>query len=142
MTLLDRAKKLLRETDSTCIALIGEESYLSKERGISPILNQLEKNEQFFKGAIVADKVVGKSAAMLYKKAQIHSLYASIISEHALRALKDTGIIVTYEKVVPYIINRQGDGMCPMEASVLEIEEVNEAYEVLRNKMAMMRKNQ
>lgn len=141
MTLLDKAKKILSEIEATCVALRGEEIYISKERGIAPILNQLEKDEAFFQGAVVADKVVGKSAAMLYKKAQIQGLYASVISEPALKTLKDQIAQVEYDKCVPYIINRQGNGMCPMEASVLDIEEVDEAYKILKTKVELMKKS-
>ena len=43
-----------------------------------------------------------------------------------------TGLIT--EADVPYVINRKGDGMCPMEQSVLEIENVEEGYRILCEK--------
>ena len=110
---------------------------MSTKQGIAPILELMQLKIHFLNNASVADKVIGKAAALLLIKAGIKELYAGIISEHAVKVLEQNEITVQYDTIVPYIINRRGDGMCPMEASVLEIEEVNEAYEVLRNKMAI-----
>ena len=37
-----------------------------------------------------------------------------------------------------YIINRKGDDMCPMEKTVVNINDLNEAYEALNNKLKSM----
>ena len=42
--------------------------------------------------------------------------------------------------MVEYIINRDKTGMCPMEKAVLEVDEPNTAYVVLKKKIAEMRK--
>ena len=42
----------------------------------------------------------------------------------------------SYEKEVEYIINRTKTGMCPMEQTVLQIEDAEEAYEALKIKLA------
>ncbi|MBR3992234.1 MAG: DUF1893 domain-containing protein, partial [Anaerotignum sp.] len=42
----------------------------------------------------------------------------------------------TYRTEVEYIINRTKTGMCPMEQTVLDVEDAEEAYEALRNKLA------
>ena len=45
-----------------------------------------------------------------------------------------------YGNLVEYIINRDKTGMCPMEKAVLEVDEPNTAYVVLKKKIAEMRK--
>ena len=45
-----------------------------------------------------------------------------------------------YGNLVEYIINRDKTGMCPMEKAVLEADEPNTAYDVLKKKIAEMRK--
>ena len=43
--------------------------------------------------------------------------------------------------LVEYIINRDKTGMCPMEKAVLEVDEPNTAYDVLKKKIDEMRKD-
>ncbi|WP_317854583.1 DUF1893 domain-containing protein [Chakrabartyella piscis] len=123
--------------DVTCAMLsVRGELHTSSKKGIAPIMEVLATDPKFLQGALVADRVIGKAAAMLLVKAGIWELYAEVISEHARMFLEVHNIPITYSKVVPYIINRKGDGMCPMEATVLDMKNVNEAYVALQNKVA------
>lgn len=121
----------LKNEQLSCLALIGTHEYTSTLKGIAPLLKPLRENPDFFKDAIVYDKVIGKSAAFLLIKGQIKSLHALIISQHALTLLNQHHIDVTYEKLVPYIINNTNTGMCPMEESVLEIDDPELAFTTL-----------
>ncbi|MBQ8622115.1 MAG: DUF1893 domain-containing protein [Oscillospiraceae bacterium] len=40
--------------------------------------------------------------------------------------------------MVDGIINRKGNGPCPFEAAVMEIQDSQEALEAIRNKLAQM----
>lgn len=90
---------------------------------------------EFLQGAAVADQVIGKAAAFLLRKGGAKYLYAKVISEHALETLQNSGIAVSYGTKVPYIINRNKDGMCPMEQTVLSVTDVEEAYGKLQEKL-------
>ncbi len=142
MNLTDSASKILEEQGFTFVALNerGEVIYSSKEMGIAPIKNCiLENGKAYLKGAVIADRVVGKAAAMLIAYAEVAVIGTEIISEHALSFLQnfnegqsdDNKIEIGYKKLVPYIINRKKDGMCPMEQKVLEINDVEKAYDIL-----------
>ena len=61
-----------------------------------------------------------------------------IISETALSLAKVHGLTVEADKVVPYIINREGNGRCPIETSVLDIEDVQEGYEAIKAAIAKL----
>lgn len=135
MDSLEQAIKLLETDKTTCVSIKNGEVYRSELKGIAPILSRLKEDELFFEGASAADKVIGKSAAMLLIKGKIKELYAGVISEHALKILKEHDIPVQYREKVPYIINRTGTGMCPMEESVLETEDTEEAYKILYQKI-------
>lgn len=67
------------------------------------------------RGATIADKVVGKGAAALMILGEIKEVHADIISVPALELFKASPVTVTYDAVVPHIINRRGDGICPVE---------------------------
>ena len=113
---LQSAVLRLQKEQLSCIAQIGDTEYTSTLKGIAPLLIPLKENPDFFKGAIVIDRVIGKSAAFLLIKGRIQSLHAVILSQHALDLLKLHQIPVTYDKLVPYITNNPQTGMGPMEA--------------------------
>jgi len=129
----------LQQEQLSCIAIIGESEYTSTLKGIAPLLIPLKENPDFFKDAIVIDRVIGKSAAFLLIKGRIKALHAVIISQHALDLLNQHQIPVTYDKLVPYIINNTKTSMCPMEASVLDITDPEVAYTTLIAKVESMR---
>lgn len=120
--------------------------YTSTKKGIAPIMDMLENNRAFFDGAIVADRVIGKAAAMLLIDSGALFIYGEMTSEHALKILdnaKKSNPDFSYEvgKVVPYIINRAGDDMCPMEKTVLSLESPADAYAPLKIKLESMKSN-
>ncbi len=134
MDFLERAKTLLSETDASLVVIKEDEEHISSDRGIAPILSLLEKNPDFLKGAYVADKVIGKAAAFLLVYAGIERLYARTLSKLAVQVLDDHFLTYEYDQLVPNIINRAGDGMCPMEQKVLNISDPAEAYRLFAGK--------
>ena len=81
-------------------------------RGISDLYSLWPNG---LRGAEVADKVVGKGAAALMILGRVSRLHADIISQPALDLLKGTSVEVEYDQLVTNIINRKGDGICPVE---------------------------
>jgi len=136
---LQNAVLRMKNEQLSCLAEIGDTEYTSTLKGIAPLLKPLRENPEFFKDAIVVDRVIGKSAAFLLIKGQIKSIHALIISQHALDLLDKHQIPVTYDKLVPYIINNTQTGMCPMEASVLEVDDPEVAFTTLIAKVESMR---
>lgn len=143
MSSIAKVKERILQTDLTCYAQLRDGSeYQSHKRGIAPIIDQMEIDGEFFRQAFVADKVIGKAAALLLVRAGISGLYTKIISDHAVAVMEEHRIPVEYGKKVPYIVNRAGDGMCPMEESVLEINDPEKAFPVLKEKLAALRSGQ
>ena len=101
--------------DYACISFRNDELYFSSnQRGIAPLVALCEKNAN--KDELhVADKVIGKAAALLCVRCSVKVLYAKVVSEAALAVLTAHDIDVSYGRVVPFIKNREGDGKCPME---------------------------
>lgn len=136
MDLLEQAKKAL-EAEGVTFAAVSScgEKKTSQKKGIAPMMEILAECPEFLQGAAVADQVIGKAAAFLLRKGGAKYLYAKVISEHALETLQNSGIAVSYGTKVPYIINRNKDGMCPMEQTVLSVTDVEEAYGKLQEKL-------
>ena len=121
-----------------CVVYNETGLHTSEERGIRPMILWLEDDPEFLRGASVADKIVGRAAAMIMIHAGVSEVYASVISNGALEALRDAGISCTYSMTAIAISNRRGDGICPMERAVAPIKEPSEAYRVLREKVFSM----
>lgn len=124
------ARQRLFDGSYTCVVISDEVEYTSYERGVKPLISLLETGRPF-SGAVAADKTVGAGAAHLYVLLGVRALWANVISDSALGVLKGGGIEVYYGECVPYIINRRGDGMCPIESAVAGAKDSNEAYRLI-----------
>ena len=127
---IEDARQKLFDGSYTCVVLSNGEEYTSRERGVRPLISLLETRRSFA-GATAADKTVGAGAAHLYVLLGIDALWANVISENAEKILKGNGIEVLYGERVPYIINRQGNGICPIERAVADAGDSNEAYKLI-----------
>ena len=126
---LERAKSLLKLTDSTIAVVSVDDVFTSHERGVKPLLHLLSEKKGFLKGASVADKVIGKAAALLMVLGEIKEVHTLIISEPAIKVFEKYNIPCFYDKKVDRIVNRTGDGLCPMETLCLDIENPQEAFD-------------
>lgn len=132
---LERARHLLIDGAYTCVLCKGDLLYTSTARGVRPVLDWITTGQDL-SGFSAADKVVGKAAAFLFLRAGIAHLYACVISEPALAVLQAGGIPVEYGSLVPGIINRTGDGPCPMESAVSGTDDPDQALDLIRKKLA------
>ena len=132
---LDKAKSLLISSASTIAVVANEDVFTSQERGVKPLLHLLTEKKGFLKGASVADKVIGKAAALLMVLGEIKEVHTLIISEPAIKVFEKYNIPCYYDKKVDRIVNRTGDGLCPMETLCLDVEEPKEAFIAITNKL-------
>ncbi|MBQ3032176.1 MAG: DUF1893 domain-containing protein [Anaerotignum sp.] len=133
---LEQAKAALAGEITFAAVLSDGTLITSEKKGIAPMMALLEEDKDILKGAYVADRVIGRAAALLMEKAGVAAAFGELVSSHALKAFGKSGIPFTYGKEADYIINRTKTGMCPMEQTVLDIEDAEEAYEALRKKLA------
>lgn len=116
-------------------AVFKDELKTSEEKGLRPMLLWLEDDRDALRGAAVADKVVGRAAAMLMIYGGVSEAFCEVISRGALITLEDAGIKVSYINTCVAVSNRRGDGICPMEKAVSPIKDPAEAYRLLREKV-------
>ncbi len=131
----EKAKKLLNTEQYTCVICAGDKLYTSKRRGVKPLVDCFIEHGEDFVGASAADKVVGKGAAFIYLRLGVRAVYAAVISRAAYSLLQSRSIEIEYDLLVDSIINRQGNGICPFEETVLDIDDENEAYFKIIEKM-------
>ena len=111
-----QAVERLRAEQCSCVIRNGEMMRSFHQRGVSDLWRLLHEEPALLRGGFIADKVVGKGAAALMAAGGIRCVYAMTLSRPALELLDGARIPVEYERLVPNIINRTGDGICPVES--------------------------
>ena len=127
---MERAKEILIRNGYTCVLYSENAQYHATQRGVKPLVDFLESGIDFG-GFVAADKTVGLGAAHLYVLLGVKSVWAKVMSQSAKALLQAHQIAVSCENEVPFIINRKGDGMCPVEAAVTGIADSKQALSVI-----------
>lgn len=137
MSDIERAKAALRG-HSVAVCRAGE--VMTRDgRGIAPLL-AIASEENALRGASVADLIVGKAAALLMARAGVSEVYAEVMSEAGERTLSEHDIPHSCGLLVPYIIDRTGKDVCPMEHAVADVSDPAEAYAVLSARLEELKR--
>jgi len=136
---MEQAKAILENGGYTCVLRQGDALLTSRLRGVSPLLGWLDAGT-VTPGFAAADKVVGRATAYLYCLLGAKAVYAGVISDGALEVLSRHGIRVQWGQRVPYIRNRSGDAMCPMEAATADAHTPQQALAAIRAKLQQLKK--
>jgi hypothetical protein len=105
--------------------------FTSAKDGLLPLLDYIDKFAPCEEGVTVFDRVVGNAAALLLVKAGGKKVYSPLGSELAARTLDNYAVEYHFSEAVPYIRNRSGQDMCPMEKSSLN-KSPEEFYELMK----------
>lgn len=134
MSDLDRAKELWK-TSGASVALCRENEDITEYgRGIAPLLRLVQSGRDL-NGFSAADKIVGKAAAVLFVKIGVKEVWSEVMSRAGRDFLVLHGIPAHCNMLADNIINRSGDGICPMEQTVIEISDVETAYRAMQKKL-------
>ncbi len=127
--------ELLEELKKNGYSILTSDGYFSYDSGIKPVLFRVNDDRYFFRGKIVADKIIGKASAMLMCLSGVKEVYTVVLSKSGQKIFEDNGVPYHYEQLVEYIVNRKGDGLCPMEMTVKDVDDYELAYELLKKKV-------
>ena len=128
----DNLADMLHAEGCSCVIRKGDETRLFRRRGVIDLFELYESDPDFMQGARLADKVIGKGAAAVVALGGMAEVYADVISTPALDRLRQTGIPVSFGQEVPCIINRRGDGRCPLETACDGLRTPEEMLPVIR----------
>lgn len=117
---LDVARRALAQGGCTLAVANGMELRTFVQRGIADLYSLQTNCPLLLQGAAVADKVIGKGAAALMISGGVRAVYTPVISMPALQFFNDADVDIEYDTLVPHIINRKGDGICPVEALCMD----------------------
>lgn len=134
MTNLEVVKGKLYETNASLVVLYSngkiKEYYQNR---INDIKDILKENVTALKGAVIADKVIGKVASSILTVAGVKEIYADVMSQYAIPVLEGNNIKYEYNKLVDYVQNNDKTGMCPMENKFKNITDINVVYKEMIN---------
>jgi len=139
--LLENMLKLLQDENSSCVILKENDLfYRSSFIGVKPLLQFMESVREtgIPKDLILVDKVIGKAALLLAVMLGIQEIYTPLTSLSALESAKLHGVRLHAKEIVPYIVNREKTGMCPLEQSVVHTEDPEEALRNIRAAIAVL----
>ena len=111
-TLID----ILHEGHHSLVVAYDSKVMTFNGRGVSDLYRLLSQSPEILDGACVADKVVGKGAAALMILGKVKAVHTDVISTQALRLFERSAVKVSFGTEVSAIINRAGDGICPVES--------------------------
>ncbi|MBQ6604993.1 MAG: DUF1893 domain-containing protein [Tidjanibacter sp.] len=135
---IERAVALLRSSDYTIAILTSSgEAITSRERGVATLMRLLAERAEVLRGAVVADKVVGRAAAALFVVGGCRRLHTAVLSRAGEEMLRGSAVEYSYDTLTEAIINRRGDGFCPMEMAMAEAKSAEEAYAILKERVLL-----
>ncbi|MBP5307011.1 MAG: DUF1893 domain-containing protein [Paludibacteraceae bacterium] len=130
-----RALLHILNADSHSLVVLNHDSLsYYNGRGVSDLLSLLTDEPQRLQGAVVADKVVGRAAAMLMIASGVSEVHTNTVSTPALKALREAGISVSFDEEVPQILNRDLSGQCPIDASLSDADGVDQCVAILKQR--------
>ncbi len=130
ITDLKRAREILHKGKYSFVLIReGELIKSSYKRGVLPLLEIIMEDEKVLDRAIIADKVIGRAAALLVINYKVKALYADTISQRATEILDNFSIFYQFGQCVPYIQNRDQNDQCPLEKLTCDIDNPSLAFE-------------
>ena len=135
--IFNQAEDMIAAEEATFVVIRENQIvYHDKGNGVRPIMKVLDSNPEILKDAIIVDKIIGKAAAMMLSMGKAVRVHGNLMSQAAQEYLESRGIEHSYERCINVISNRTGDGICPLERAVADIDDEQEAYNKLKETIA------
>ena len=109
----------------------GVTIYESRDPMLKSLFFCLAQKREELKGATVVDKIVGRAAALLAVLGEVEQVITPLASESAKETLAEAGVLLYATKIIPFIINRDRTGLCPMEKLAGECRTPQEVFDRL-----------
>lgn len=140
---LSKLIELLHQRDCSLVLEDSEGRVsLFYKKGVRDLEDLLDHSPATLRGAVIADKVIGKAAAGMMAYGGVSEVYADVMSRKALPMLQDNRIAYSYGQLVDAIVIPKGDSRCPLEQIVAPATTAEETVTLLRRHFEEMRNNQ
>jgi len=111
----------------------GKIIFETKSSGLRSFLQAIELLNKELAESSVADKIMGRAAALLSVYSRVSAVFAVTISKEGINVLEENNIPYQFERRVPNILNSKRDDMCPFEKLTITTTNPAEAYLKLKS---------
>ncbi|MGQ9514466.1 MAG: DUF1893 domain-containing protein [Thermoproteota archaeon] len=133
MSATELLKQLVEEGKSLIIVNDGRKIFSSSEVGLTGLLKAIEEvDSRSLDGSVVADRVVGKAAALVAISFGARELHAIVMSRSAIDVLRKHSRIFSHINLVDEIKDKSGLDTCRYEKMVANVEDPKEALKLIR----------
>jgi len=114
--------------------------FRSASKGVRPHLEAIDALGTRLRGTTMADKLIGRAAALLILYGGAAEVHAGAINPGGRRLLEEAGVRLSYVEEIEHIKTIDGRIYCPFEAMVQGIQDPAKAYPAIVEKMDSLRK--
>jgi ferredoxin len=133
---------LLKQLDAgrlSCVISNNGEVTTYRQSGVQDLYDLLSDGGDKLKGALVADKIIGRGAAAMMVLGGVKAVNTHTISTPALQMLRNGGVKVYFDTEVDYIENRRKTGQCPLDSRLQNLTAPKECWPVIQQFVADLR---
>ncbi len=129
---LEQAKRALKDKNLSLVFVKNSQIIFETDaEGLAGFLQAIDTLGRL-SGSSVADRVIGKAAALLCAYSKVKATFAITLSRSGLETLKTHNIRSEFENLTPTILNMKKSDKCPFEKLVENVKAPVEAYEKIR----------
>ena len=128
-------EQMLNQLNANSLSLLVRNHGLTTQhenRGVQDLLTLIQSDPKRLKGAVAADKIIGKAAAALMIAGGVKEVHTNIICTPARELFENAGVVVKAREEVPMILNRDQTGQCPIDSRLNEAATVEECVAILQ----------
>ena len=130
------SKRLNQKNLSLVVVKNGKVLFETESHGLNDLVEAINQLQSSMKGSSVADRIVGRAAALLFVYSGVSAVFAATISDGGIAILGNNNVFHEFEKRVPRILNLKKTDVCPFEKLVAGLSSPEEAYERLKARCA------
>jgi len=132
------ARDILETSDFSVVVIKNSQVICRKKgEGIKPLIETIEELDDNIHGSIIGDRILGKASSLLCIYSNAKAVYSPRATKTAIALMLINGIPSQADVLIPRIDNRDKTGMCPFEKMLENINDPEEAYKVLKEKILM-----
>jgi len=130
---LELARKVLSTTDCSIVVVsFGKIWKEKKGDGLKPLLETIDEMGKDIYNSVIGDRILGRASALLCRYANVQAVYSPQGTKTGIALLIMGGVPCQVDKLIPFINNRAGDGLCPFEKMLKDIDSPDDAYNKLK----------
>jgi hypothetical protein len=137
---LELARDVLSTTDCSIVVISFGKIWKKKTgEGLKPLLDTIDEMGEDIYNSVIGDRILGRASALLCRYAKAQAVYSPRGTKTGIALLIMGGVPCQVDELIPFINNRAGDGPCPFEKMLKDIDSPEEAYKLLKKKISNLK---